>query len=84
MLPTPESDGAPPLQFEAIDQAVLVDPFQETSARATAPTSAKQQPSDVTAANVRRTALFTDCIPRNGTVRTMGATSPPLEVRVSR
>jgi len=43
VLPAPESDGVPPLQFEAIDQSLLVDPFQEISAWAGTPRSVSQQ-----------------------------------------
>jgi hypothetical protein len=63
VLPAPESDGAPPLQLEAIDQSLLADPFQEISALAGTPMSASQQPRYVVAVTAKRVVSVTEVIP---------------------
>ena len=60
VLPAAGSDGVPPLQFDAIDQSLLVDPFQEMSAIACALANAAQQPIHMIA-NLKE--VFTDGIP---------------------
>ena len=78
VLPAPESDGVPPLQFEAIDQSLLVDPFQEISAWAGTPRSASQQPKHVVAVTAKRVFSVTEAIPMaNGAEKLYDDLAPP-------
>jgi hypothetical protein len=78
VLPAPESDGVPPLQFEAIDQSLLVDPFQEISAWAGTPRSASQQPKHVVAVTAKRVVSVTEVITMaNGAEKWWDDLAPP-------